>query len=78
MLDPLGSKGCAKNDVMEHDTNESVIATRLDRCISDATHLKKIRDAVEQTHRIVTDGTELIADSSTRPRSTWSCFTTVP
>ena len=46
---------------MAHDTRASVIATRLDRCIRNPTHLKHIRDAVERTHRIVTDGTELIA-----------------
>ena len=46
---------------MENIANENVIATRLDRCILDPTHLKQIRDAVERTHKIVTDGTELIA-----------------
>ncbi len=51
---------------MADDTRESVIATRIDRCIHDSTHLKQIRDAVERTHRIVTDGTELIALHLTR------------
>ena len=51
---------------MEQDTSESIIATRLDRCIHDTTHLEKIRDAVKRTHKIVTDGTELIALHLTR------------
>ncbi len=59
-------RAAPKKDVMAHDNSESVIATHLNRCMCDPTHRTLIRDAVERTHRIVTDGTELIALHLTR------------
>ena len=54
---------------MESDTNLSgckVVATRLERCVPDQSHIQLIQDAVKRVHRIVIDGTELIALHLTR------------